>query len=151
MDQPNGQPAPPASESVQRVADAAQSAVDKTKDMAQEQIQAGANQVVSSANAAAGALRRAADDVANEHAWIGSILRKSADGLESASQSLRGGNLEGAVRDLNGFARRQPTLFLGGGFAIGFALARVGKTAIEHASDNADASAAPASSISVGV
>jgi hypothetical protein len=37
--------------------------------------------------------------------------------------------------DLNGFARRQPALFLGASLALGFALARVGKTAIEQSSE----------------
>ena len=40
------------------------------------------------------------------------------------------------VSDLNAFARRNPAIFLGASVALGFALARVGKTAIERATED---------------
>jgi hypothetical protein len=137
MDQPIEQPTAPTRESVARVGDAARTAVDRTQDMAKQKLEAGAEQAMNSAGAAAAALRRAADDVSQDHAWIGSALRKSAEGIEVASQSLQGGDIERGIKDLSAFARRQPALFLGGSLAVGFALSRIGKTALEQATDAA--------------
>jgi hypothetical protein len=36
---------------------------------------------------------------------------------------------------VNSFARRQPALFLGASLAVGFVIARLGKTALENASE----------------
>lgn len=115
----------------ERVKESARSIVETTKQAAQDKLNEGADKVSDSAQAAANSLRRAADDVQGQHAWIGSALRKSADGIEGAARSLRGGDVNRALSDLNAFARRQPTLFLGGSTALGFMLARVGKTAME--------------------
>ena len=120
-------------EPTERVKESARSVVETTKRAAEEKLAEGATRVSDSAQAAASSLRRAADDVQGDHAWIGTALRKSADGIESAAQSLRGGDVNRALGDLNAFARRQPTLFLGGSLALGFVLARVGKTALENA------------------
>lgn len=122
-------------ESLRRVSDAAGTATDRAKEVLQEKVQAGAETTASSMRAAADTLRRAAEDVSGDHAWIGSALRKSADGLENATASIAGGNLEQGLNELAAFARRQPAMFLGASFALGFALARVGKTAIEQATD----------------
>jgi hypothetical protein len=126
----------PSNDATERVKESARSAVDTTKQAAQEKLSEGASRVADSAKAAASSLRRAADDVQGEHAWIGTALRKSADGIEGAAQSLRGGDINRALGDLNAFARRQPTLFLGGSIALGFMLARVGKTAMAPAADS---------------
>jgi hypothetical protein len=119
-------------ESARRVKDAAETVIDRTKQIAGEQVERGAERAVGSAQTAASALRRAAEEVQGEHAWIGTALLKSADGLDAASQSLAGGDVNRALNELGGFARRQPALFLGTSLALGFALARVGKTAIEQ-------------------
>ena len=121
----------PSAEPTERVKESARSVVETTKHAAQDKLNEGAERVSDSARAAASSLRRAADDVQGDHAWIGSALRKSADGIEGAARSLKGGDVSRALSDLNGFARRQPTLFLGGSIALGFMLARVGKTALE--------------------
>ncbi len=120
-------------EPTERVKDSARSVVETTKRAAEEKLTEGATRVSNSAQAAADSLRRAADDVQGEHAWIGTTLRKSADCIESATRSLQRGDVNRALGDLNAFARRQPTLFLGSSIALGFILARVGKTALENA------------------
>lgn len=114
------------------VKDAASSALDQGKHMAGEAAQKGAERAVTAADSTSSALRRAADDVEGDNQMIGAALRKGAETIERAAQSLRGGDISRLVEDLNGFARRQPALFLGGSVALGFALARVGKTAIEE-------------------
>ncbi len=133
MDTPNGMPGAEAtpSDPARRIKDAATNTVDRVKQAATQQAGAGAQKAASTAHSTAEALRRAADDVGQESSWIGAALRKSAEGIERATQSLEGGDLSRGIADLNEFARRQPALFLGASVALGFLLARVGKTAFE--------------------
>lgn len=121
-----------ATDAANRIKQAASGAVSTAKSVASDAVQKGAERVESTTQGAASALRRAADDCVNENAWIGTALRKSADGIERASGAIAGGDMNRILDDVNGFARRQPALFLGVSLALGFAAARVGKTAIER-------------------
>ena len=62
---------------------------------------------------------------------------KTADGLERVTKALNTGDMKQTVDSLTQYARNHPALFLGLSVAAGFALARVGKTAMEgaHVSD----------------
>jgi hypothetical protein len=122
-------------DAVRRVKDAASNVMDASKDAASRAAGKGADQARSSIDAVASSLHRVAADVEGENAWVGSALHKSAQSLERAAESLTGGDLNRAFESVNGFARRQPAIFLGVSIALGFALARVGKTAIENATD----------------
>lgn len=124
-------------DSARRIKDSASTLIDRGKEAAAETVEKGAERAKSSADSAANALRRAADDVEGDNRWIGSALRKSAEGIERATASLEGGDLSRSLDDLNGFARRNPAIFLGVSLALGFALARVGKTAVESVTDSA--------------
>jgi hypothetical protein len=117
------------------VKDAARGALERGKQIAGDAAVKGAERATSTAESTASALRRAAEDIEGDNRMIGVALRKGAESIERAAQSLQGGDISRVVDDLNGFARRQPALFLGASVALGFALARVGKTAIEQASD----------------
>ena len=117
------------------VKDAAKSALERGKQIAEDAAAKGAERATSTAQSTASALRRAAEDVEGDNRMIGVALRKGAESIERAAQSLQGGDISRVVDDLNGFARRQPALFLGASVALGFALARVGKTAIEQSGD----------------
>lgn len=123
-------------DSARRIKDSASTVVERGKEAAMQKAHEGAERVASTAQTTASALRRAADDVEPDNAWIGKALRKSADGLEQATRSLAGGDYSRGIADLNAFARRQPAIFLGASLALGFALARVGKTAIEAATED---------------
>jgi hypothetical protein len=123
-------------DSARRIKDSASNLVERGKEAASQKAHEGAERVASSAQNTASALRRAASDVEPDNAWVSAALRKSADGLEQATRSLTGGDYTRGVADLNSFARRQPAIFLGAGLALGFALARVGKTAIEAATED---------------
>lgn len=124
-------------DSARRIKDSASTVIERGKEAAKTTVGKGAEQVRSSADSAAAALRRAADDVEADNRWIGTALRKSAEGVERAAHSLEGGDISRAMDDLNGFARRNPALFLGACVVLGFALARVGKTAVERVGDGA--------------
>ncbi|MEJ0058751.1 MAG: hypothetical protein WDM79_03805 [Terricaulis sp.] len=134
MENSNGADGTPA-DSVRRAASSAQDALSATKDAALHQIEEQGARVAGSLDSAVETLRRAANDIQGEHAFIGMALTKSADGLETASQSLAGGDINQALGQLNEFARRQPAVFLGASVALGFVLARVGKTAVENVAD----------------
>ena len=114
------------------VKDTAATALERGKQLLGDAATKGADRATSSAEATSSALRRAAADIEGDNRMIGTALRKGADTIERAAQSLQGGDLSRVVDDLNGFARRQPALFLGASVALGFALARVGKTALEE-------------------
>lgn len=119
-------------DAARRMKEAAGTVIERGKQAASDAATKGAERVSSSAETTASALRRAAADVEDDNRMIGTALRKGAESIERAAQSLQGGDLSRVVDDLNGFARRQPALFLGASVALGFALARVGKTAIEQ-------------------
>lgn len=95
-------------------------------------VEVGAERVAGSAQNLAATINKAADAIQDDNAWFGNAMRKSADGLQRATQSISNGDLSGVLHEVNGFARRQPAIFLGACVALGFAAARVGKTAIEQ-------------------
>ena len=135
--------APTPVDSMQRVKDAAGTVVERGKQAASDAISDGAQRAGGVADSTASALRRAAADVEGDNRLIGSALRKSAESIERAAQSFQGGDVTRALDDLGGFARRQPALFLGASLALGFALARVGKTAIEQTGETDAGSPTP--------
>lgn len=136
MDNSNGPTGVSPADPTRRIKDSATTVVDRAKHAASQQLGEGAQRVTDSAHNAASALRRAADDVQSENDFIGVALRKTADTIDRATQSFSGGDLNRTLEDLNGFARRQPALFLGASFALGFAVARIGKTAVERSASN---------------
>jgi hypothetical protein len=70
----------------------------------------------------AGALRKAAREMGHgaEQAPMSRAIESAADGLERFSSSLRERDLDGLVRDVESFARRQPLVFFGAAVAAGF-------------------------------
>jgi hypothetical protein len=126
-------------DSARRIKDAAATVIERGREAAmakvQEKVHEGAERARSSAQSTTSALRRAADDVEVDNALIGTGLRKAADLLEQATGHINGGDLSRTLDGLNTFARRQPALFLGASLALGFVLARLGKTAFEDVVD----------------
>jgi hypothetical protein len=140
MDSSNGTPGASTTpaDSARRLKDSATTVIDRTKRAAVDKAQEGVQQLASGVQTATSAMRRAADDIDVDNSLIGAALRKSADTIDQATRAFREGDMTRVVDDVNGFARRQPTVFLGVTFALGFALARVGKAALEasHRSDD---------------
>jgi hypothetical protein len=89
------------------------------------------------ARTAAYTLRDTAQRLDGDLPWMNTALNKTADGLERVTNTLNTGDVKQTVESLTQFARNHPALFLGLSVAAGFALARVGKTAMEgtHATD----------------
>lgn len=135
METPNGTPGASTTpaDSARRLKESATTVIDRTKQAAVGKAQEGVQQLGSTIQSATSALRRAAGDVETDNSLLGAALRKSADTIEQATRSFSDGDISRVVDDVNGFARRQPAIFLGVTFALGFALARVGKAALEQA------------------
>jgi hypothetical protein len=86
-------------------------------------------------------LRDTADRLEGDLPWLDAGLRKAADSLEGLTAGLNTGNLRGAIDTVSDFARRQPAAFLGLSVALGFTLARVGKTAVEEVQERSQPNA----------
>lgn len=125
---------------------AVQSAIDdsadKLKQAASEARDQGAEKVNAASDGAASALRKvsdqlkgAADGLGGEQPWAGKAFQTGADGLDRVSDYLSSGQFEDFARDVQAFARANPAAFLAGSVALGFLVARVGKTAAHHATD----------------
>jgi len=80
----------------------------------------------------AGALRKAASEMdRGRNATVASLTQNAADSLERISGALRSKDLNAVVRDVEGFARSQPALFLGAAVAAGFLAMRFLKSSNE--------------------
>jgi ElaB/YqjD/DUF883 family membrane-anchored ribosome-binding protein len=158
MENRPGASAPPTEESVDRAKSAAETALSDVKQAAREAVSTvkstvkeeaetvkeKANAVVSEAQTkaadqartAANTLRDTANRLDGELPWMNTALNKTADGLERLTSTINTGDMKQTVDALTQFARNHPALFLGLSVAAGFAVARVGKTAMEGARDS---------------
>ncbi len=78
----------------------------------------------------AGALRKAAREMGDggKQAPVSRMIESAADGLERFSGTLRDKDLDGLMRDVESFARRQPVAFFGAAIAAGFLAVRFMKS-----------------------
>ncbi|HYW64310.1 MAG TPA: YtxH domain-containing protein [Bradyrhizobium sp.] len=81
-------------------------------------------------------LRRAAREFDNDVPIAGSYMRKAASQVDNVSDSIRNGNLEDLMQEVQSFARRQPTAFLGISVLVGFAMVRFLKSSAEGAANS---------------
>jgi hypothetical protein len=136
-----------AEDSTQRVKDATGNAVTEIKaaaGSAMKDAKHAAMQHVEGAREKAGEMghntasrfRDLAGQVEQDMPWLSGAFTKSAEGLDSVTDSLTRGDFGQTLNELADFAKRQPAIFLGASVALGFALARIGKTAIEDASQS---------------
>lgn len=130
-----------ASDATQRVREAAGSAVKDVKDAALHSAEDARAKAGDMGHTTASRLRDLAGQVESDLPWLSGAFSKSAHGLDSMTDSLTRGDMSQTINSLSDFARRQPAIFLGASVALGFALARVGKTALEgaHPQPNANA------------
>ena len=112
----------------------ASQAGEKLLDSAEKQKVAGADFV----SGMAGAIRRAANEFDQDVPQAAQYIRLAADEIDTASDAFRRRDLSQLVVDVQGFARRQPTAFLGAAVFAGFAAVRFLKTSTAgaHAGKN---------------
>jgi len=98
-----------ASSMVAGVKDLASHAGEKLMDVAETEKKAGTD----FAAGMAGAIRRAADEFADDVPQAAEYIRGAADQVDYITKSLRDRNVGQLISDVEDFARRQPTAFLG--------------------------------------
>lgn len=80
----------------------------------------------------ASSLRALADKLENEEQWLAGYVSSAADQLDDFSNTVRNREVGEILQDVESFARRQPTLFLAGAAAIGFAAGRFMKASSDR-------------------
>jgi hypothetical protein len=115
--------------------DLASKASEKLLNSVEEQKAAGADFV----SGMAGALRRAANEF-GEVPQAAQYIRLAANQIDSVSDAFRKRDLNQLVSDVQGFARRQPTAFLGLAVLAGFAAVRFLKTSTGTSAGSSTAS-----------
>ena len=70
-------------------------------------------------------VRALAEGRPDEAGPAGDYVRQAGERLQQVAERLESGGLEGALSDLQGFARRRPGVFLLGAAAAGFAVGRL--------------------------
>ena len=95
--------------------------------IAEQQKEAGADQIGGIARAVHGAAREIEDKMPQ----AASFVHDAATRLEGAAASLHERSVDDVFRSLNNFARSQPAAFFGGAMLAGFALSRFLKSSAE--------------------
>jgi hypothetical protein len=113
------------------VSDTFAAAKDAAKDKVMGAMDTAQTKAADQARTASATLRDTADRLDGELPWMKTALSRTADGFDHLTTALNRGDLGQALNGVSDFARRQPALFIGLSVAAGFALARVGKTALE--------------------
>ncbi len=105
----------------------ASDATEKVRTVVEDQKNAGADFV----SGVAGAVRRAAAEFDDQIPQAGQYIRRAAEQIDGASEALRRRDLGQLVGEIQNFARRQPTAFLGAAVVAGFAAVRFLKSSTE--------------------
>ena len=104
--------------------DMASDAGDHVSEALEDQKQAGADW----AGGISDAIRRAAGELEHEMPPAAGYIRRAADEIDNVVDAVRRRDVRQLVSDVQDFARRQPTAFLGATVLGGFALVRLLKT-----------------------
>jgi hypothetical protein len=114
----------------------ASDAGEKLRSAAESQKTAGADYITGLASA----VRRAAGEFDQEIPQAANYIRGAAEAIDDFSDALRRRDLSQLVREVQGFARSQPTAFFGATLVAGFAVVRFLKSSTVAASDHSPAS-----------
>lgn len=113
-----------------QVAETATSKLDERKDMA-----------TSGLDNVAQVVRKTGDELrSHDQAMVAGYIDQAAEQLDRATQYLRNRDVRELVSDVESFARREPTLFIGGAFALGLLAARFLKSSAQAASSGTSGS-----------
>lgn len=113
-----------ADEAKMKLQDLAEPLKEKAQSLAQEQKDAGADQVAILARAVHGA----ADGLRSDMPSLAGTIHDAGARLERVASDLRSRDLNELVDDFSEFGRKQPGLVFGGAMIAGFALARFFKS-----------------------
>jgi len=125
----SGSPIDAAPVPVRQAADQAREMVGQAMDMAQQQASDQVGSQLSRVSGSLTALSQAVDMAGDElrrrnEPMLASAVDQAGQQVEQMAEYLRTSSLDQLVADTESLARRQPTLFLGGAFALGLLAAR---------------------------
>jgi hypothetical protein len=125
------------SKATETVRDAQGRAIDLGSDIAKQAVSIAETQkdgIADRLEGVASTFHRSGDELREKEEWLALVIDRGANEMAKLANSLRSSDFKSLFEDLQSFARRQPALFMGTSVAAGFALARVGKTAVVGAS-----------------
>jgi ElaB/YqjD/DUF883 family membrane-anchored ribosome-binding protein len=112
-------------EEVKRKAEqTAQTVVDQAQQVASTQANVQMNRAAQLLDGVAQSLHQTGQDMRAQQPQIASVADQAAGRVEDASNYLRDKDLNGVIRDAENYARREPLIFVGAAFAVGFIAAR---------------------------
>jgi hypothetical protein len=107
-------------------------------DRAQQQAEAGKHRAADQMDRTSEAVRRAAQQMDGQQAWMAGLVERGADELGRLADTLRQNDLRSLLQGAEDLARRQPMLFAGGAFALGFAAMRATRAGLSAAAPRRD-------------
>ena len=127
-----------AREAADEVKQEARAAFDQAKDQARSAATRQKDAAAQQMGGWAQALRTASDDLHSRgQDSVAAYVRQAAEGLDRASGTVRGRDVDELIGSVEDFARRQPVAFFGGAVAAGFGLARFMRSSADRRSSAA--------------
>ena len=102
----------------------ASTVVSQAQEVASSQVSTQKERAASTLDSVAQSLRKTGSEMRDEQPQLASLAEQAAGRVGDVSNYLREHELRDFVREAENFARREPLLFLGGAFAVGFVAAR---------------------------
>ncbi len=123
-----------AQQSTERMKEEVRSAAESQKERATRMAGQQKDKAIDKVNALAAALKASGDCLRqNQEGRIAEYIERASDRLSSYAERMRDRDLQDMLREAKDMARKNPSLFLGGAFAIGFALTRFLKSSQSEA------------------
>lgn len=98
---------------------------ERLKDEGKQKLAQGKSSAADQVDSVAQALRRAGDELYGNQPMLAEYANRLATGIGRFGTRLREGSIEELASDVQAAARRNPALFIAGGFALGIVLARI--------------------------
>lgn len=108
----------------QKAEETASTLVSQAQEVASSQVSTHKERAASTLDSVADSIRRAGSEMRDDQPQLASLTDQAATRMTDVSNYLREHELRDFVREAEDFARREPLLFLGGAFAVGFLAAR---------------------------
>ena len=137
LDGPMGNASALADSAKAKLGEIAEPVREKAMEVAEQQKDAGADQIRTAARAVHGAAR----ELESEMPQFAGYIHEAGQRLEKVASELREGSLDDLMSSLGEFARNQPAVVFGGAMLAGFALTRFVKSSAQHPSASVPAPA----------
>lgn len=119
----------------QKAEQTAQTIAGQAQEVASTQASAQMTRAASLLEGVAQSIQQTGETMRGDQPQIASIADQAASRVEGISEYLRDRDFNDVVRDAESYARREPLLFLGAAFAVGFIAARFLKASAPQSGD----------------